>query len=109
MNHIGELSFTNAHPLLYVTRLTLHVAAPVELAVAPFYPLLLDEVVPPATAQIRATVGTCAGAIAEAPGCPLDVQTLVLVAEIRRFLVVEQVVRQVSLLLVLTGSPLFQS
>lgn len=78
-----------------------------EPAVAGLRPPLHDEVVPSAAAKGGAAPLVRMGAVAEPAAGALDVQRLVLLAEVGRLLVVEEVVPEAAFLLLL-GGPLLQ-
>lgn len=94
-------SLANGDPLLDGAVLALHVATPVKLAAAPLGASLPDDVVPSPAAERRATVARLAGLVAPATGRPWYVNGQVPLAEVGRFLVVEELLGQVPRLLVL--------
>lgn len=92
-------SLANGDPLLDGAVLALHVAAPVKLAPASLGASLPDDVVASPAAQRRATVARLAGFVAPATGGAGYVHGQVPLAEVWRFLVVEELLGQIPRLL----------
>lgn len=90
-----SILFANRDPLLHCAILTLYEAAPVKLAFAPVCSPLSYHVVAPAAAQIGASIPAGAGLVASATSGAADVERRVLLAKVRRFLVEEELFREI--------------
>ncbi len=85
-------SFADTDPLCYPALLAHNVATPVKLAVAPFAPCLLQDVVASPTAQTLTVVHARAGLVADPALCARRVRPQVPLAEVWRLFEVDQFV-----------------
>lgn len=89
-------SLANSDPLLHGTVLTLHEATPMKLASASFDASLSHDVVTSVAAEATASVSAGTGLVASPTGGPWNVRARVPLAEIRRLLVVKQLLGEIS-------------
>ena len=91
IRQLSDTSFAYGDPFVIVTRLALHVTAPIELAVTALRTLHLQRVVAPPTTQGLAIVQPIASLITQSAGSSRRVVSSARFAEVRRFLVVEEI------------------
>jgi len=107
LEFLRSVSLAHGDPLLHRAILTVHEATPVKLALAQFRSSLPYHVVTPTAAQISASVTAGARLVASATGGAGDVDRRIPLAEVRRFLIVEELLGQVPGFPLTTGNAVF--